>query len=167
MTATLQRLTTEYVDVEDRIRLAGEREDGTTAVIWLSRRLLQRLLPMLFDWLEREAADGLRAEVLLGFAQQAAQAELTPQAPVAAPPGSSAWLARSVDVARAADLVGLTFKGATPEETATLTLAAKPLRQWLAIVYQAYGCAEWPIEVWPQWMRESAPATRQPATVLH
>ena len=41
---------------------------------------------------------------------------------------------------------------------AKLKLAAQPLRQWLGIVFDAWQQAEWPLEVWPDWLRESVPA---------
>ena len=41
--AELQRFTTEYVEIEDRIRLAGETAPGHTVVLWLTQRLLARL----------------------------------------------------------------------------------------------------------------------------
>lgn len=167
MAAALQRVTTEYVEAEDRLRLCGECEDGTAVVVWLTQRLLQRLLPMLFAWLERQGDDMPRADVLLGFAQQAALAELAPQLPVQAVSGSAAWLAQAVDVVRTAEAVGLTFKGGEDGEAVALALAAKPLRQWLGIVQQACGKAGWPTAMWPQWMCENAPAALPPAATLH
>lgn len=161
-TQNLQRLTTEYIDREDRIRLAGEVEDGAPVVVWLTRRLLERLLPVLLGWLEERSATLPRAEALLGFAQQAAAAELTPQAPVRADAGSAQWLALAVDVVQSEKAVGLTFRGAD-ERSATLTLTGKPLRQWLGIVHDAYLKAGWGLEAWPEWLRES----RLPAGAAH
>ena len=60
----LQRLTTEYVDAEDRMRLTGEIRPGETLVLWLSQRLLMRLLPHLFLWLEKLGVGLVRLNVL-------------------------------------------------------------------------------------------------------
>lgn len=166
MSQSLQRITTEYIDLEDRIRLAGEVENAAPVVVWLTQRLLLRLLPALLQGLERQGADTPLAEVLHGFAQQAARAELAPQTPVRAGVGSTAWLALSVDIARTEPAVSLTFRGADGQE-ASLTLAAKPLRQWLSILHDAYIKAEWTLEVWPEWLRECVIPTRQQAVVLH
>ncbi|MBC7859879.1 MAG: hypothetical protein H7Z39_14125, partial [Burkholderiaceae bacterium] len=81
--SALQRITTEYVGVEDRIRLSGRDDaddagDGRTVVIWITQRLLQRLLPVLVEWLERQDGATLRADIARSFAQQAARAELAP-----------------------------------------------------------------------------------------
>ena len=43
----LGRVTTVYVDVEDRFRLSGEAQDGLVLVLWLTQRLLCRLVPHL------------------------------------------------------------------------------------------------------------------------
>ena len=51
--AELQRITTEFVDAEDRIRLAGEDAAGEAVVLWLTQRLLNRLVAHLCDWLEQ------------------------------------------------------------------------------------------------------------------
>jgi hypothetical protein len=37
MTPTLDRITSEYIDTEDRLRLSGQYAD----VIWLTQRLIQ------------------------------------------------------------------------------------------------------------------------------
>lgn len=163
---TLQRITTQYIDVEDRIRLAGEVADGATVVIWLTRRLLQRVLPALLQWLEQPGADMPRADILQGFAQQAARAELTPQAPVRLSAGSMSWFAISVDIAKSEQVVRLTFKSADGAH-ATLLLAAKPLRQWLCIVHEATLKAEWPADMWPDWVRDSAQPVRRQSALLH
>ncbi len=41
MTHTLDRITTEYIATEDRLRLTGQYADGSKVVIWLILRLNQ------------------------------------------------------------------------------------------------------------------------------
>lgn len=65
MTDTLQRITTEYIDHEDRLRLAGEDAQGQTTVLWLTQRLLNRLIPHLCQWLEQQGGNAPLAEVKL------------------------------------------------------------------------------------------------------
>lgn len=93
-TLTLQRITTTYDVEQDRIRLIGQYVGGGTHTLWLTQRLLQRLLPVLWQWLERQdippnsdpdlvgggmtaVSNPLRDEALQNFAQQAAQSQLT------------------------------------------------------------------------------------------
>ncbi len=166
--AELQRFTTEYVEIEDRIRLAGEVAPCHTVVLWLTQRLLARLLPHLLKWLEQQTGATLRGDVLQGFAQQAAMAALEPQDPVPVP-HELAWLVHSVDIAAASDGVGLTFKPAGDANKLTrLTLQAQPLRQWLNILYGQYQKAEWPLTVWPAWLAEACSGeASKPMTMLH
>ena len=164
----LERITTEYIDVEDRIRLSGRIPNASPVVIWVTFRLLQRLLPPLLRWLEQQgaAADLPRAEVLQSFAQHAARAAAVPQPPVRATPDSAAWLARSVDFTKFDQAVRLTFRGAEGQE-ATMVLAPKLLRQWLGIVHDLYVKAAWPLDVWPGWVRETSTPTDPQQLVLH
>jgi len=166
MTQTLERITTEYIDTEDRIRISGEVGNDVPVVIWLTQRLLQRLLPILLQWLENQNPDMPHAEILHGFAQQAAKAELIPQAPVLADADSMAWLAQSVDINQLEHTVTLTFYGADGQDPVSLMLAVTPLRQWLSIVCEAYLKAEWPIDVWPGWLQESTPVVHGPAVMM-
>ncbi|MBA4254372.1 MAG: hypothetical protein C0445_00670 [Polaromonas sp.] len=172
----MQRLTTEFVDSEDRLRLCGESAPQQTQVLWLTQRLLQRLLPHLWHWLEQQSAVAggvgadVRAEVVQGFAQQAAVASLAPQAPVQAAAAEQAWLVQSVDVAMLAQALRLTFKGPLPEQVANLTLPTQALRQWLAIVHGQCCLAGWVSTptttagmVWPEWMQANHPAEPAPA----
>ncbi len=157
----LQRITTQYSEEQDRLRLSGEGPEGSlgqTQVLWLTQRLLNRLLPHLTSWLEQQGRQGLHADLLLGFQQQAALAALEPQAPVQAPAASSAWLVRSVDIATGDDTVHLGFKEQeTSPVLATVALRTQALRQWLGIVYQQYRAADWPLQAWPGWICEETP----------
>ena len=56
----LQKVTVEYDENEDRIRLAGEGADGVRAVLWVSQRLLRRLVPVLVNWIGKSV--GARSE---------------------------------------------------------------------------------------------------------
>lgn len=164
--AELQRITTEYLEVEDRIRLTGEVSGGQAVVLWLTQRLLQRLLPVLLQGLAGQGADTPYGDLLHGFTQQAARSELTPEPPVEAGQGSTAWLVLSVVVTSSAEAVGLRFKGAHDQQV-SLTLASKPLRQWLGIVYDAYRKAEWPLNLWPAWVQGSVDPEQGRSLLLH
>ena len=172
----LQRITTEYVEREDRIRLTGELTDGSAVVLWLTQRLVNRLVPHLVGWLARQVApasaipsvQAAHQDIVQGFAQQAALAQLAPQSPVRAPSPLADWCVDAVDIAQGEDAVVLTFQSEA-QAHAMLSLAAQPLRQWLGIIFEQYLRGEWHTTVWPAWM-EQAQAHHTPTTrsaVLH
>lgn len=157
----LQRLTTEFIDSEDRFRLAGVSADGTVVTLWLTRRLLDRLIPHLTLWLERQHADLPRADVMLQFAQQHAQSQFAPQPRVTANAGE---LVKAIELTPGVEQIHIRFKTGT-NESASVGFAPTPLRQWLGILHQAYTLAEWPLGVWPAWMVENSnlSGVKQPA----
>jgi hypothetical protein len=177
----LQRVTIEYIAQEDRIRLSGQRAEARPLAIWLTRRLLDRLMPELLRWIEREGGDLLgantsdanqnaaivpRGDMLHSFAQQAARTRLTHQEPVRVAADDEAWLAQSVTVSCGGRAIRLTFHAASGQD-ATVTFTTQPLRQWLNILHDSYLKAEWPLQVWPEWVREAAPRAQIQVTVRH
>ena len=173
----LQRITTEYVDTEDRIRLSGEVKENTSIVLWLTQRLLAQLITHLLGLIEKQSLDlgntdsadpAPASSLMQGFAQQVAQAELIPGLPVQAAASAQSWLVLEVDISLSPEgTLVLVFKReagkAAAQESedagkATLTVEAKQLRQWLGIVHSQWQQAGWPLTVWPIWMDEQSPS---------
>lgn len=164
----LNRVTTEYVPTEDRIRLSGETADDRTLVLWLTQRLLNLLVPQLTRWLEHHDAAASGADLFQEFAQQAAESSLTAEPAVQAAAPASAWCVITVDIATGPDGVTLIFKSDGETELAALPLNSMALRQWLAILRGQYLAGAWPTTVWPVWMNEGGPARAEtPLNVLH
>jgi len=170
----LKRVTTEMHDLEDRLQLTGELASGGTVVFWLTQRLVKRLVPHLLSWLQ-SAATGVtaaaplpdyHADAIQSFAQQAALAQLPEQPPVQAAQQDSKCLIDSIDVVRTPEIIALTFK--VGEQKATLLMAQQPLRQWLAVLHDQCRKGEWTLDIWPDWIIDSAPTESQPArTTVH
>lgn len=165
MVAVLKRVTTEFIEAEDRLRLSGEVESAPPVVMWLTQRLAARLLPPLLQWLDRTTGLPLRREIIHGFAQEAAVAAIQPQPPVQPPPAGEAWRVEAIDVTPTEDGIGLVFR-APGGQAAGFGLTAQELRQWLAILHGTWLRAEWPQAVWPEWIQgETKPTGQQ--IVLH
>jgi len=171
----LQRITTEYVDTEDRIRLSGEVEENVSIVLWLTQRLLAQLITHLLGLIEKQSLDMATTDsanpapassLMQGFAQQAAQAELAPEVPVQAADSAQSWLVLEVDFSLSPEgALVLVFKrdagtAALQKDAAkaTLKVEAKQLRQWLGIVHAQWQQAGWPLTFWPTWMDEQIPS---------
>lgn len=153
----LESVTTEYIDIEDRVRLTGtEGGKAVPMVLWLSQRLLQRLLPQLFKWLDQYHA-GLqqRTQARQVQVQQRVTTEPPSQTLVLTASMNMNWMVTSINLSFNASAVQLTFKGSN-EESAVLVMNAELLRKWLVILQLAYRKAEWPTTDWPKWITGDA-----------
>lgn len=187
----LQRITSIYSDVEDRFRITGEVSDESTRCLWLTQRLLLRLVPHILEWLNEIArAEGKgdlgQAELMQDFAQQAAKARLEPQAAVPVPtmPDPNAaiettpdaatagqqeaiWLVKEVDISKSTNgILTLTFKHESANGV-QLAMAPIELRQWLIILHSQWLQAGWPAAIWPEWVDTSPKPSDQPVKELH
>jgi hypothetical protein len=161
MTKSVHRITTDYVETEDRLRLRGETEDGERMIIWLTQRLLNRVIPHLCQWLEgndrppaeQSSSPGL-ADVAQSMAQQAAQQRFASEAPVEVDLTTRSWRAEAVDIATALAALRITFRSGAGD-SASLTLRPEAMRQWLGIVHGQYKKGEWPMSIWPEWLEEA------------
>ncbi len=178
----LNRLTTKYIDTEDRIKLSGDRADGQELIIWLTQRLANRLVDHLTQWLEkqdvpvcsyavppkREAGPDSdnrgkekdSATPITSNQQQLGAADTVLQKP-------EIWLINSIDITRSSQGVRLIFKGKKPgQQIASFSMSAQSLSQWLDILYEQYGKAQWPVESWPRWMQAGQITPRQMEDVV-
>lgn len=168
----LNRVTTEYQPVQDRVRLAGDPGDGSVLVLWLTQRLLRQLVPQLLEWLQKQDTADLPGgdELLHSARQQSATRRLgdADAAPVVAAEARAEWLVTAVDVQQRPEVLRLIFRAPQQHrERIVLDLRPLALRQWLHIVMLAYARAAWPLDVWPEWMREQLPTKRPQQPVLH
>jgi len=163
----LKRVTTEFIPAEDRVRLSGESDDGPV-VIWLTRRLLGLLLPVLLQRLDEQFASMMpeHRDTLQEFAQQAARDSLEPSAPVVVGEEGAVMLAISADISRAEYGVVLTFRDEA-EGAFSLPLASEALRQWLQILYRADQQAGWQLPQWPAWLTGDSDFVLEPLGAVH
>jgi hypothetical protein len=169
----LCRLTSEYVEIEDRFRLTGEDEAGNIISLWMTQRLSHRLISYLISAISSSsneatlnpAQDTDASNLLQGFAQHAATAELPIQKAVDSTLSSQNWLVTEVDINQGEKgILELVFKKEGAESVA-IGFDSKQLRQWLSIVRSQWIQAEWSTEIWPSWMAtqdepESSPSQR-------
>ena len=174
-THSMQRLTTQYIEQEDRMRLSGQLANGETVVLWLTQRLLHRLVPHLSAWLEQRESmqfnhpqvQATQQAIVQSMAQQAARAQLAPP-PVQAPPAHVGGLVELVNLSFRGDVLVLTFQcyGQEPAP-ATLPITPQPLRQWLGIVFEQCQHAQWPTTARPSWMQVAQTPQPPESTLLH
>lgn len=148
----LQRVTTEYIESEDRIRLSCLLDDEVPVVIWLTLRLLRRLVPAMMKPMQKELEAVISAEMTQRFAQFAVKGVTMPTATVSHPSANDTWLAVSVDVTRLPQGLRITFRGGE-KQSAIWVLAPTQLRKWLDILYYAFVKGGWQLDIWPAWVQ--------------
>ncbi len=151
----ITRITTQYVEDEDRIRLCGETAEAETTVLWLPQRLLNRLIPALCQKLGPGPHSDRKAEALNAFEQMAAVQSLAPLPVVKPAAHASSHTIRVVTIVPGAVAIRLLLKNNEASDCAavSMTLRHEELRQWLAILHNQYVKAGWPTEIWPEWLR--------------
>ena len=142
----LKRITTVYVDKEDRIGLIGVAESGQHHRLWLTQRLLTQLIERLLLWLPQNP------EEIQQIAQQIAQAKREPELAVVASSDCSNWLVQEISLNSAAGVIGLQFKSDRDQHLVTVRFNEVRLRQWLDIVFSQYQYAGWLGVAWPGWL---------------
>lgn len=164
----LNRITTQYIEDEDRIRIIGDVGDHQTVTLWLTQRLLLRAVATICKFMEGSTAStDIASHFKQSFAQQTAKALLQPQAAVQVKNADKQWLITTVDINFHHANTTFIFKGLRTDHQVALTLNDCALRQWLAIIFEQTCKANWPVSVWPDWVAESSSQTRSDATVLH
>ena len=161
----LKRLTTEYVESEDRIRIAGELADAEPVVIWMTNRLASRAVPRILRWLDKETSpfaisSSGKGDVLQSFTQEAAVAGLKPQKRVTISASAPTWLTQTIDVAANKSHITLTFRG-QQDQSATVRFDVTQFRQWLSILHLAWSKAQWSPLVWPDWIKRETSTQQQ------
>jgi hypothetical protein len=156
----IRRFTTEYVVPEDRIRISLERGDDRVVILWLTRRLMSRLVPELVKIVDALPRQGqpTQAQPPSDNAQRRNQLDalgkLEQQAPVLAGPApdtveSHLITGLGVRMARGGTLID--FK-AGEETIQTIPFPEEALRQWLGMLHMNFTKAAWAEDIWPAWI---------------
>lgn len=177
---TFLSFTTVYDVEEDRIRLTGVSAAGDVSCLWVTQRLMNRLIQRLCAALEAnvpsrsvsnqdQAAAAKSARPLeQEFVQRRAQLAMRPASAVSPPPGLDVVLVVAVQFRIAKTGIVVRFNDAQDSPLAEMTLRVTQLRQWLFILHRLYRLANWPTEPWPAWFALAQAETgRPPAVSLH
>lgn len=157
---TIETFTAHADLAEDRIRLDAISPDGETQSIFLTRRLADRMAPLLVDRAEAHAVPGVPKEIALAMNQEQLRMERdeNPIAPVEAKQGSSRWLCQTVHVAEDQDQIVWTLTDDS-DNTAVMGLPGDGVRNVLEVLHIVYQGLEWTAQAFPGWMtaREELP----------
>ena len=167
----IKTVTTSYNQDEDRLCLAVVDEAGQQRVLWLTRRLAERLVPALTQGMsvaateveeppsaggqggepEAAAPQEAKAQAAQVYAQLEARLSHKEVPPVQPGPQTPQGLVHEITLKAGDGLRGLQFhcRSMTPCE---LFLNPRELRQWLQLVRSCFHAAQWREDVWPSWM---------------
>lgn len=149
MTLVIKRFTTSYSENEDRISIHAETDQSDYVVMWLSRRMLDRLIPALIEKIDSSDQRDAHHAMLQAFNQEAAVAAIKPSEPVTTQKDQKEFVVLSVDIHTNDELVTMVFS--YDSALFRLGLNKTELRQWLWIIYKNYIRAEWSSNIWPKW----------------
>ncbi len=165
MTLRITTITTRYDHDEDRIRLAVADAGRVVRVLWLTRRLAERLVPALVQGLQisSEESDTKPAEV------KAAQVYAKLEARLARKPGKLV-VADQAEQGRVHEMkvrngsngmrvIEFHCKGL---EMAELVLKPQEMRLWLEALHLAFVKGQWRLDIWPQWLQTQPKSRLKP-----
>ena len=157
---TIETFTAQADLAEDRIRLDAIGPEGETQSIFLTRRLADRMVPLLVDQAEQQAVPGVPKEIALAMNQQhlRMEREENPIAPVEPKQGSSRWLCQTIHLGENQDQVVWTLTD-DGDNTAMMGLPGDGVRNVLEVLLIVYQGLEWTVQAFPAWMtaREALP----------
>jgi hypothetical protein len=157
----LKRITTLYVDKEDRIGVVGVAESGQQHRLWLTQRLLTQVVEMLLLCLPQNP------DQIQQIAQQVAQAKREPTLAVVASSDCFNWLVQEVSLNSAAGVIGLQFKSDRDQYVVIVRFNEVGLRQWLDILFSQYQYAGWLGVAWPHWLSTKVELVLPEGVLVH
>ena len=162
--------TVVYQESEDRLLLLCQFGDGLILTFWLTRRLADRLVSALFQYMETsdDLSRSAGKEALVTWENPVAKVGYSE--PVSFPGEGPRYLIESIDIAPLADGRQLLFRARGCDEVC-FALDGVSLHQWMVILHRMYLQANWnAAEVWPSWFdpAQVVPDIRVPlGTVFH
>ena len=158
---SLRRITIEYSEQEDRIRLAGLTQSSQTVIMWFTMRLMSRLIVHCLGLLERGSLESKiiltenekSKESIQNFVQKSAEEQIIKETPVEVSVESPEHLIVEIDVKNTDSGLSIIFKGKS-DSVHNIFFNGEQLRQWLAMLYSVWQKAEWPKTMWPDWIEK-------------
>ena len=163
----VQTFTARYDSIEDRICLNAVDASGGKQAIYLTRRLMDQIIPVVAKHLEGKTPKGVPADVVQSMTQervrQARKAEAPPE-PVQADLETPRWLCTTIQMSKQPAGLAMTLTGDAACK-AQIPLADPNLRTVLDIFRNTYAKAGWDPCVFPDWLGSEQAGTGQGAQV--
>lgn len=145
----LTTFTTSYVAEEDRIAVDAMTSESETIRVWLTRRLLKRLLPTLYEKVLMNLSPSTSAQVAAAPKKKkkpnaSAKDKQEKAAPIVFSAGSPVVLATGASYQSSEKMIRVQFN----EEAKSYEIFFTPenLCSWFSIIQRLCRIAEWPLE---------------------
>lgn len=163
----VQTFTARYDPIEDRICLNAVDATGAKQAIYLTRRLMDQIIPVVAKHLEEKTPKGVPSDVVQAMTQervrQARKAE-PPAEPVQADLETPRWLCTTIQMSKQPAGLAVTLTGDAACK-AQIPLADPHLRTVLDIFRNSYAKAGWDLRVFPEWLGSEHATAGQGAQV--
>lgn len=150
----VETFTARYDQIEDRLCLNAVDATGVKQAIYLTRKLMDQIIPVLAKHLEEKTPKSVPAEVVQSMSQERVRQERKsepPQEPVQADLETPRWLCTTVQVQKQPAGLAVTLAGDAACK-AQIPLADPHLRTMLDIFRNSYAKAGWDLRVFPDWL---------------
>ena len=156
-------MTLRYCFEQDRLYLSGENECGQTIKLWLTLRLLSKLVPNLLLRLHGENSVPSNMPDL--SSDDSESKKHSDDTSVLCAPGSPEALVTSIVLEFATDHLILIFKDAASAELASLALSTDSLLIWTRGLQKCFETAGWPLAAFVPKGAESIVRTAEAVTI--
>jgi hypothetical protein len=156
----IQKFSLLYDAAEDRLAWDTEDAEGGTTRLWLTQRLCRGLIGALLPMLKTAAPQvdaPLQQAAVQSWEQAAAMSSFGRVPGVQPKPQTLNGLVRAVHIRPKGEHLDLTFEFGTAD-TREVGLSQAALRQMLSVMHRLHVAAGWPLDLWPAWIAEPAPA---------
>ena len=142
--------------MEDRLRLDAVDVDGNRQSLFMTRRLVDRIIPVMVEHLEGQTPEGMPSDLVQEMQQDRARqihAEGGSEAPVAVEPEFVPWLCRTVHLTKTGPSLSVVF---TDDNTSRRTCRClQKTCAWSWIFSRRFTRPpEWGLQAFPDWMQE-------------
>ena len=138
--------TVAYEEREDRIKVLGKSKEGGTVVLWLTQRLLGKLIPHLRGRLLDAISDDDSRSLEAVNAREAAKLDSAEEDRLVL-----TLVVDAIDITDSKSLTIMQFRGETCSEgfsAVRLALNAAQLSSWLQVLRACYQKASWSQDCW-------------------
>ena len=151
----IKTFTGRYIPIEDRLRLDAVNEQGNRQSLFMTRRLTDKIIPVMVEHLEAQTPEGMPSDLVQEMQQDKSRlvrAEAGSETSVEIDPETVPWLCKTVHLTKTGTGLVIIFTDDNSIE-ASMPMSNDNLRVVLDIFQTLYTSAEWGQEAFPDWMQ--------------